>query len=327
MNTFGRFFRVSIFGESHGEQVGVIIDGCPAGISLSAEDFTADIERRKPGNAGTTKRQEPDVPHVISGVYRGKTTGAPITITFQNTNTRSEDYEHLRNVPRPGHADFVLDRKFAGHNDPRGGGHSSGRLTVALVAAGVVAKKVLSGIEVRAMLTEAGGDADIEAAIARAVKQQDSIGGIIACEVSGLPVGLGEPFFDSAESMISHMVFSVPAIKAIEFGAGFAAARMTGSQHNDAITDATGKTATNNAGGINGGITNGNPLVFRVAVKPTSSTPQVQQTWNGNSQTVAPLEVKGRHDLCIALRAPVVIEAAAAIALADLMRSQSSNSH
>lgn len=327
MNTFGRAFRVSIFGESHGEQVGVVIDGCPAGISLSAEDFSTDIDRRKPGHAGTTKRQEPDVPHLLSGVYKGKTTGAPITIAFYNTNTRSEDYEHLRNVPRPGHADFVLNAKYGGHNDPRGGGHSSGRLTVALVAAGVVAKKTLGGMEVRAMLTEAGGNTDIEKAIAAAVAKQDSIGGIITCEVSGLPVGLGEPFFDSAESMISHVVFSVPAIKAIEFGSGFAAARMTGSDHNDAITNATGKTATNNAGGINGGITNGNPLVFRVAVKPASSTPQVQQTWNGNSQSVAPLEVKGRHDLCIALRAPVAIEAATAIALADLIRCGSGNIH
>ena len=230
-------------------------------------------------------------------------------------------------MPRPGHADFVLNSKFAGHNDPRGGGHSSGRLTVALVAAGVVAKKLLAGIEVRAMLTEAGGDTDIERAIARAVTEQDSIGGIIECEVSGLPAGLGEPFFDSAESMISHMVFSVPAIKAIEFGAGFAAAGMTGSGHNDAITDATGKTATNHAGGINGGITNGNPLVFRVAVKPPSSTPRVQHTWNGNTQSVEPLEVKGRHDLCIALRAPVVIEAAAAIALADLWLCDNGHIH
>ena len=318
MNTFGRVFRVSIFGESHGEQVGVTVDGCPAGISLSAEDFATDLKRRKPGYAGTTTRHEPDAPHIVSGLYKGKTTGAPITITFQNTNTRSEDYEHLRNVPRPGHADFVLNSKSGGHNDPRGGGHSSGRLTVALVAAGVVAKKVLAGTEVKAVLKEAGGNADIEAAIAQAVEQQDSIGGIVECTVTGLPVGLGEPFFDPAESLISHMVFSVPAVKAIEFGAGFAAARMTGSEHNDAITDATGKTATNHAGGINGGITNGNPLIFRVAVKPPSSTPRVQHTWNGNTQSVEPLEIKGRHDLCIALRAPVVIEAAAAIALADL---------
>lgn len=322
MNSFGRAFRVSIFGESHGEQVGVIVDGCPAGTSLTIEDFKVDLERRKPGSAGTTQRSEADEPHIVSGVYKGKATGAPITVIFQNSNTRSEDYEHLRNVPRPGHADFVLNSKFAGFNDPRGGGHSSGRLTVALVAAGVVAKKVLGGIEVRAMLTEAGGNADIEAAIALAVKQQDSIGGIIECEVSGLPVGLGEPFFDSAESMISHVVFAVPAIKGIEFGAGFAAAHMTGSEHNDPILDATGRTATNHAGGINGGITNGNPLKFRVAVKPPSSTPKLQQTWDGNKQAVAPLEVKGRHDLCIALRAPVVIEAATAIALADLLKSQ-----
>ncbi len=319
MNSFGRIFRVHIFGESHGPAVGVTIDGCPAGLPLSAEDFEKDIERRKAGAAGTTPRKEDDIPEILNGVFNNTTTGAPITIIFRNNNTRSTDYEALRATPRPGHADFVLHKKFDGYNDYRGGGHSSGRLTVCLVAAGVVAKKVLNGISINATLTEAGGNTDIEAAIQKAIEEQDSIGGIVSCSVKGLPIGLGEPFFDSAESLISHIAFSIPAIKGIEFGSGFGATKMRGSEHNDAIIDAMGTTQTNHAGGINGGITNGNELTFRIAVKPTSSTPKEQQTWNNKTQQVETFAVKGRHDLCIALRVPVVAEAAAAIALADLM--------
>ena len=318
MNTFGRIFRISIFGESHGKWVGVTIDGCPAGIDLREDDLTPDLARRKAGAAGTTPRKEDDMPIFVSGVFNNKTTGAPLTIVFENNNIRSADYDAIKATPRPGHADFVLDKKFNGFNDHRGGGHSSGRLTVALVAAGCVAKKILKDITVTATLAEAGGNADIEAAIHKAIDDQDSIGGIVACAVSGLPVGIGEPFFDSVESVISHAVFAVPAIKGIEFGSGFAAARMTGSTHNDAIINEHGATGTNNAGGINGGITNGNDLYFRVAVKPTSSTPKEQQTWDKTTGSVQPFTVKGRHDLCIALRVPVVIEAVTAIALADL---------
>ena len=319
MNSFGRIFRVSIFGESHGTSVGISIDGCPAGIHLIAEDLLPDLERRKAGATGTTPRKEDDIPKFISGVFNDKTTGAPITIIFENNNIRSSDYEAIRQTPRPGHADFVLHEKFQGFNDYRGGGHSSGRLTAALVAAGAVAKKIIQPIEVNASLTEAGGQRDIEAAIQAAVEDQNSIGGIVSCTATGLPVGLGEPFFDSAESVISHLAFSIPAIKGIEFGSGFGASRMKGSEHNDAIINGTGTTATNHAGGVNGGITNGNSLTFRVAVKPTSSTPKEQHTWNNQSQSVQPFQVKGRHDLCIALRVPVVVEAAAAIALADLL--------
>jgi chorismate synthase len=319
MNTHGTIFRISIFGESHGKWVGALIDGCPAGISITEGDFLPDLNRRKAGAAGTTPRQESDTPIFTSGVFNGKTTGAPLTIVFENNNTRPTDYDAIQDTPRPGHADFVLNKKFGGFNDYRGGGHSSGRLTVALVAAGVVAKKILNGIGITATLLEAGGNTDIEAAIIKAVEQQDSIGGVVGCKVNGLPVGLGEPFFNSAESCISHAVFAIPAIKGIEFGSGFAAAQMTGSTHNDAIIDAAGTTLTNHAGGINGGITNGNELTFRVAVKPTSSTPQPQQTWNNATQAVEGFTIKGRHDLCIALRVPVVVEAATAIALADLM--------
>lgn len=319
MNSFGRLWRITIFGESHGKGIGVVLDGCPAGIPLKEEDLLPDLERRKAGAAGTTPRQEADLPRIVSGVFNDLTTGAPLTILFENTNTRSSDYEELRATPRPGHADFVLQEKFNGFNDYRGGGHSSGRLTLCLVAAGVVSKKILEGVRIEAQLTEAGGTSDIEAAIQKAIDEQDSIGGIVTCRVTGLPVGLGEPFFDSAESLISHAAFSIPAIKGIEFGSGFAAAGMKGSVHNDSIVDARGTTGTNHAGGINGGITNGNELVFRLAVKPTSSTPKEQQTWNSRTQSVESFTVKGRHDLCIALRVPVVAEAIAAMVLADLL--------
>lgn len=321
MNNFGRIFRVTIFGESHGPMIGVTLDGVPAGISLKKEDLYTDIERRKAGAAGTTPRKEEDEPKIISGVFNDHTTGAPLTILFENNNVQSKDYDAIKAVPRPGHADFVLNRKFNGFNDHRGGGHSSGRLTLALVAAGVVAKKILGdNIKITAKLTEAGGSFDIEAAIQKAIETQDSIGGIVSCSVTGLPLGLGEPFFDSAESVISHTIFSVPAIKGIEFGSGFKAAAMKGSEHNDPIINEKGDTATNNAGGINGGITNGNELHFRIAVKPTSSTPKEQHTWNEQTKSVEAFTVKGRHDLCIALRVPVVAEAATAIALADLLQ-------
>lgn len=317
MNSFGRIFRVSIFGESHGPSVGITVDGCPAGIHLSVDDFLPDLDRRKAGAIGTTTRTEADVPKLISGIHNGFSSGAPITILFENNNTRSADYETLKATPRPGHADFVLDKKHMGFNDPRGGGHSSGRLTVALVAAGVIAKKILEGTEICATLTEAGGDTNIERALQLAKERNDSIGGLITCTITGHPESLGEPFFDSIESLISHIVFAIPAVKGISFGSGFDAIKMTGLEHNDAIISETGLTKTNHAGGINGGITNGNPIIFKVAFKPTSSTPQEQQSWNNETRQVENFTVKGRHDLCIALRAPVVVEAAAAIALAD----------
>jgi len=329
MNSFGRIFRVSIFGESHGESAGINIDGCPAGLSLSADDFLEDIERRKGGTQkGTTPRKEDDLPIFKSGVFNGKTTGAPITILFENKNTRSGDYEKQRAVPRPGHADFVAHAKFGGYEDFRGGGHFSGRLTVCLVAAGVIAKKLLlqvnpaskyEGIKVAATILEIGGETDLDKGLQKAIDAKDSIGGIVECRANGLPVGLGEPFFDSVESVISHAVFAIPAIRGVEFGTGFAAARMFGADHNDAIEDKSGKTRTNHAGGVVGGISNGNELVFRIAVKPTSSTPKEQQTYNWETGGVESFSVKGRHDLCIALRVPVVLEAVTALVLVDLL--------
>ena len=320
MNSFGRIFRVTIFGESHGPMVGISIDGCPAGLELTEEDFTPDLERRKGGvQKGTTPRKEDDKPIFITGHFNGKTTGAPLTILFENKNTRSGDYDKIKSIPRPGHADFVAHKKFGENEDYRGGGHFSGRLTVCLVAAGVVAKKILKHIFIGATITEIGGETDIEAGLQKAIDAKDSVGGIVECTVRGLPIGLGEPFFDSVESAISHAVFSIPAIKGIEFGAGFRAAKMFGSEHNDAIIEGSGKTKTNHAGGIVGGITNGNDLVFRVVVKPTSSTPKEQESWNWETEQVEKFSVKGRHDLCITLRVPPVLEAVTAFVLADFM--------
>jgi chorismate synthase len=319
MNRFGKNFSISIFGESHGPVIGLVIDGCPAGIPLSVKDFVADIQRRRSGAKGTTKRTEQDIPEILSGVYNGKTTGAPVTVVFRNNDIRSADYSEFADIPRPGHADFVAGIKYDGFADLRGGGHFSGRMTLALVAAGVVAKKICKGMKFAAAVIEAGGIKDIEKAVAIAMKKGDSAGGIAECRVNGVPAGLGEPFFDSAESLISHLIFSVPGIKGIEFGAGFSAAAMKGSAHNDVFVSVKGKTASNHAGGINGGITNGNELVFRVAVKPTSSFPLPQKTINMKTEKMTVLEITGRHDTCIALRMPVIIEAAAAIALADLL--------
>ncbi len=324
MNSFGRLFRITIFGESHGESVGINIDGCPAGLPIKTEDFLPDLERRKGGTQkGTTPRKEDDLPFFKSGIFNDHTTGAPITILFENNNTRSTDYAKQRAVPRPGHADMVARQKFGGFEDYRGGGHFSGRLTVALVAAGVIAKKILhtvnTQINVEANIVEIGGEKDPEIGLQKAIAAKDSVGGIVECKISGLPAGIGEPFFDSVESVLSHAVFAIPAIRGIEFGTGFAAAKMFGVEHNDAIENESGKTRTNHAGGIVGGITNGNEMVFRIAVKPTSSTPKEQQTLNIDSGNVEAFSVKGRHDLCIALRVPVVLEAVTAFVLADLL--------
>jgi chorismate synthase len=319
MNSFGRIFRVSILGESHGQCAGIVIDGCPAGLSVPIHEFYNDLKRRMGGVDGTTPRKEQDIPLIKSGIFNGKTTGAPICILFDNEDVDSSAYDKIKNTPRPGHADFTGWSKYNGFNDYRGGGHFSGRLTAGLVAAGVIAKQLIKPVHVVAALIEAGGSQDIKAAVQSAVQSRDSIGGIVACSTDGLPAGLGEPFFDSVESLISHMVFAIPAVKGIEFGAGFSCAQMRGSECNDEIININGKTRTNNAGGINGGITNGNDIYFKVAVKPTSSIPMMQHTINLKTGEPAELTVEGRHDVCIALRVPVIIEAVTAIVLADLM--------
>ena len=484
MNTFGKIFRVHIFGESHGECVGITIDGCPAGLSLTEDDLLADLERRKGGKQkGTTPRQEADYPIFKSGIFNGKTTGFPITILFENNNTRSEDYNKQRSIPRPGHADFTAHAKFGGYEDYRGGGHFSARLTAGLVAAGAIAKKLMkyhltpnpspkergnersdnfgyitdttgnyqilkdfakankknptpaeealwnevrnknidgykfrrqhpiSGfipdfvcldaklivevdgdyhnheqqqqydsartawldehdykmlrfsneevmtdvnivvqkikatlsekikqinqssagspspmerelegeVFIHAAVTEIGGEKNLEQGLQKAIDAKDSVGGIVECKVNGLPVGLGEPYFDSVESLIAQMMFTIPAVRGVEFGTGFPASKMYGSEHNDAIEDSSGKTKTNHAGGVVGGITNGNELVFRIAIKPTSSTPKEQTSLNWETGQTENFSIKGRHDLCVALRAPVIVEAATALVLVDLM--------
>jgi len=318
MNAFGTLLRVAIFGESHGACVGVTLDGVPAGIPIEVNDFLSDLERRKGGmQKGTTPRKEDDMPSLMSGVFNGFTTGAPLTILFGNNNTRSEDYEKQRAIPRPGHADVVAHEKFAGFEDFRGSGHFSARLTVGLVAAGVIAKKILKDIDVKAYITEVGGETDIEKGLQKAIDAKDSVGGIIECIATNIPMGWGEPFWDNMESVLAHAMFAIPAVKGVEFGSGFQAAKMFGSEHNDAIVNAAGKTITNHAGGIVGGISNGNDIVFRIAVKPTSSTPKQQQSYNTETNEMETFSIKGRHDLCVALRAPVIVEAMTALVLAD----------
>ena len=319
MNTFGQLFKISIFGESHGICAGIVIDGVPSGIPLTFADLEPDLARRKSGAKGTTPRQESDQPKIMSGTFNDRTTGAPIMILFENTNTRSRDYSFLKETPRPGHADFVASKKFGGYEDYRGGGHFSGRLTLGIVAAGAIARKIIAPINVKSNLIEAGGMVDIEKAIDLAVEKGDSIGGIVETIATNMPIGIGEPFFGNIKAMIASIIYSIPAIKGLEFGSGFAAAKMTGSQHNDNFISDDGKTETNNAGGINGGISNGNDLIFRVAVKPTSSIHLKQKTMNMKTGQLTDLEVEGRHDTCIALRVPIVVEAATRIALADLM--------
>lgn len=322
MDRFGHTFRLSVWGESHGEQIGVTLDGVPAGIPLSEEDFEADLARRRSGAAGTTPRREQDRPQIVSGLYRGHTTGAPLTVTFANGNTRSQDYPALRF--RPSHADRVAHVKFGGWNDPRGGGHFSGRLTLTLTAAGVVAKKILpEGVRFATRMVEVGGctdPAEFDRTLHAAQAERDSVGGVVECRVGGLPTGWGDPFFDSVESLAAHLLFAIPAVRGVEFGRGFAAARMRGSEHNDPILDSQGHTATNHAGGVVGGITNGNELVVRVAFKPTPSIAREQRTYDPVTGCVAGLSIGGRHDVCVALRGAVAVEAAMAVVLADLSR-------
>ena len=369
MNTFGRKYRVSIFGESHGELIGVVLDGVPAGLELTPEDFTQDILRRKSGAKGTTPRIEADAPRIVSGVFDGVTTGAPLTIVFENTNTKSGDYSLFAAMPRPGHADLTAALKWDDCQDPRGGGHFSGRLTLPVVAAGVVAKKILQDATmldetpfagVNAHIVELGGiprkanglsndgqagaelasespeqknagclyqesvgslsqmPEEWQAAIDAAIKEGDSLGAVVECTVPEIDPGYGEPFWDSVESTIAHAVFSIPGVRGLEFGDGFAAAAMKGSEHNDPIGP-DGRPVKNGAGGVNGGITNGAPITFRVAFKPTSSIRKPQQTFNFVTGQMDTLEVPGRHDVCFALRAPIVVEAMTAIVLADLV--------
>lgn len=320
MNHFGRLFQVNIFGESHGSSVGVLIDGVKSGIKLSQEDFISDLSRRKSGGLGTTPRIEEDRVFIESGVFNGYTTGGAILLRFLNNNTKSKDYSNLVNQPRPSHADYVAGIKYNGYQDYRGGGAFSGRLTLGLVAAGVVAKKMLEGVKFNTFITNLGGETNPEKfndILKTVVDKKDSIGGIVKVCVDGIEVGLGEPYFDSLESVISHLLFSVGGVKGVSFGKGFDAVNMYGSEFNDLIVDKEGHTLTNNNGGINGGISNGNQIIVNAFVKPTPSIGVPQQTYSFKEEKVSELIINGRHDAAIILRAQVVIEACVAIALAD----------
>jgi len=327
MNSFGTIFRITIWGESHGAGVGVIVDGVPPGIKLKKEDFTEDLLRRKSGGLGTTPRIESDEPFIKSGIFQDSTTGAPILICFENSNTKSKDYEKTRFLFRPGHADFTAWKKYQGFDDYRGGGRFSGRLTLGLVAAGVIAKKIIQPIKIFSKITEVGGRADWAELLKETIEKKDSLGAICQCEIQNVPAGLGEPFFDSVESLISHGIFSIPGVRGIEFGSGFHSAEEKGSSHNDSFVNENGETATNHAGGINGGISNGNTIVFKTAFKPTASIGLRQKTFDFYHKKMDNLQIEGRHDVCFALRVPVIVESIAAVVLADLIMRNKKSEH
>lgn len=320
-NSFGNILRVTIFGASHADMVGVVLEGVPCGIKFMVDDFMPDLERRRPKALGDTPRHEEDVPYIEGLDAEGVTTGERLTISFTNKNTRSSDYDHLRRQPRPSHADLTQRLKYGEEYNLAGGGIASGRMTVTLVAAGVVAKRVLGDVQFDTRLCRVGGSTnpeEFDAIIAEARTKGDSVGGVVECRISGVPATLGEPFFDSVESVISHLLFSIPGVKGVEFGDGFECAMRYGSERNDEIIDARGTTRTNNEGGVNGGISNGNDIVVRAAIKPTPSIALKQQSYNFESGRVEELAIGGRHDACIARRAAVVVEAMVALALAEL---------
>lgn len=352
---FGKKVKIQIFGQSHSEAIGVVMDGLPAGEAIDLDEVQKFMERRAPGrNAYSTPRKEADLPRVVSGLFEGKTCGAPVCAIIENTNTRSKDYDKLKDLPRPGHADFTAWVKYNGYNDHRGGGHFSGRLTAPLCFAGAVCKQILErkGIHVGAHILSIKGVKDVpfdavkinaetlktiaektfpvqndvageemQAVIAAAKEKGDSVGGIVECAITGLPVGVGEPMFDGLESVLAQAIFAIPAVKGVEFGAGFGVAELFGSENNDDFIYEEGmvKTKANNHGGSLGGISSGMPLVFRAAFKPTPSISMEQDTISISKRENDRLAVQGRHDPCIVPRAVPVVEAAAAVAILDLL--------
>lgn len=321
MNSYGKLFQVTLYGESHQDAIGVVVDGMIPGTVINETIIQADLERRKPGAIGTTPRKEADAFKITSGVFNGKATGSPIHLMIENHNTKSKDYEKLVHQPRPGHADFVAGVKYNGFQDYRGGGRFSGRLTAALVAAGSLAKMMLP-YEFLSEIVRVGEMTDLshlDDYLLEIAKAGDSVGGIVKVIVKNLPVGLGEPFFNKLDAEVAKMMLSIPAVKGVAFGAGFEAADKRGSEWNDALMNDRGITKTNHAGGVSGGISNGNDLVVKVLVKPTSSIQKEQHTFNFEKQAVDQLTIGGRHDVAIIRRIPVVLENAIAIVLADLM--------
>ena len=320
----------TVFGESHGPAIGVVVSGLPSGVLLDIDAIGAEMARRAPGKDRTsTARKEPDVPEILSGVFEGKTTGTPLAAIIRNTDTRSGDYSKLKDLPRPGHGDYAGFVRYAGYNDYRGGGHFSGRLTAPLVFAGAVAKQILAerGITVSSRISMLGcakdpTDRQVDDIILAARDDGDSVGGCIACAVSGMPAGFGAPDLgENAEGIFAKHLFAVPAVKGVAFGAGFGFASMRGSEANDPFYMDGGavKTRTNHAGGINGGITNGMPVTFEIVIRPTPSIAQEQQTVSLSRGTDETLVITGRHDPCIVKRAMPVIEAAAALATMELI--------
>ena len=351
---FGHLLKISVFGQSHGRAIGVVVDGLPAGEAIDLDELQAFLDRRKPGkNRLSTARKESDAPTFLSGLENGKTCGAPLCAVIENGDQHSGDYAGLTDTPRPGHADYTAAVKWGGQADMRGGGHFSGRLTAPLCIAGGIAKQILArrGIHVGAHLSEVAGIADdpfplhptaelfeklaakdfpvlddgagerMQQAILAAREELDSVGGIVGCAAIGLPAGLGDPMFDGVENRLAAALFGIPAVKGVEFGAGFAAARSRGSENNDAFSVADGAvvTDTNHAGGILGGITNGMPILLRTAMKPTPSIARAQKTVRLSQMEEIPLEIRGRHDPCIAHRAVPVVEAVTAAVLLDLL--------
>ena len=324
MNAYGDRFRFTIWGQSHGPAIGVTMEGLPAGFAIDFEALQRFLDRRAPGQAGSTPRKEADRPEFVSGLVDGVTCGGPVTAMIRNENTRSGDYDNLKYIPRPGHADYTAWIKYGEARDAAGGGQFSGRLTAPLCIAGGICLQLLApmGITVSARLVRVGGETDPEKfmdAIEAARAEGDSVGGVVECAVSGVPAGVGEPMFDGLENRIARAVFGIPGVKGLEFGSGFAGTGLRGSQNNDPfyVEDGAVRTRTNNAGGILGGISTGMPIVFRAAFKPTPSIAKPQQSVDLRTMTETTLAVRGRHDPCIALRAVPVVEAAAAVAVYD----------
>lgn len=353
-STWGNRLRLSIFGESHGGGIGVVLDGLPSGIPIDWDEVLFQMARRAPRrDSVSTARREADVPEVLSGLYNGHTEGTPLCAVIRNTDLRSSDYEKISHVPRPGHADFTAEARYHGFQDPRGGGHFSGRLTAPMVFAGAVCRQALSkrGVTIGAHILSIGRARDrsfdpvavnaplldrltvrrfpvleqeveqrMREVVAAAASQQDSVGGVVECAAVGLPAGLGSPIFDGVENRLASILFGIPAVKGLEFGAGFGAAELRGSENNDPfmVEDGAVRTASNRHGGILGGITSGMPLIFRLAFKPTPSIARPQQSVDLKAKTPATLSVRGRHDPCVVLRAVPVAEALAAVCLLDL---------
>lgn len=350
-NVYGNSITVTLFGESHGEQIGAVIDGLAPGIEIDMDFIRKQLELRKPHGKISTQRVEADEPHIVSGVFEGKTTGTPICILFENSNTKSKDYSKTKNLMRPGHADFTAIEKYHGFQDYRGGGHFSGRITTPIVAVGAILIRALQkkGIFIGSHIKKCGPVEDkkftdyemeiakvnnlifpvideevaekMHAYMVQAAEEGDSVGGVLETVVTGMPSGVGEPWFDTMESMLAHALFSVPAVKGVEFGAGFGFAEMKGSESNDAFVIKDGKVATktNHNGGINGGITNGMPICFNTVVKPTPSIYKKQETVNMETMENEVMQIQGRHDPAIIHRARVVVDSMTAIVLADML--------